>query len=299
MRVIAIDTESSSLTDGERDSVLPTDDCPSDEINLGGWSNDDTDDGGAGQGIGTEVVFEGAFRDNRIDDEEKNAFCRARASWSGPLAKTGGSRGHIRGKTTDTRYSGSRFCEQGRAATRRVADNRSKGSGPTTVLGGKSATSVAVSVKGDSMTGQQRLHYHRTTLSLENRRCGDGDGTEVGGWESAPDDILSRRKERRGGNSGEKWHFRGALGRRPASREAVRQLRVSERLHGLGETLAKKRESTRRRRDELQQARVTAVALNRVKQCRVSLNIFRPNSRQTIIQLGIILRLLLVLKHYP
>lgn len=59
------------------------------------------------------------------------------------------------------------------------------------------------------------------------------------------------------GASSSEWRGRGALGRRPPTREAARQLRVSERLHRLGLALAKKKESARRRRDDLQSARVS------------------------------------------
>lgn len=90
----------------------------------------------------------------------------------------------------------------------------------------------------------------------------------LGGWFSAPEgssDGVGGTKRRphsvRGGvggsvGTGSEWRCRGAMGRRPASREAARQLRVSERLHRLAQAMAKKKEGVRRRRDDLQQARV-------------------------------------------
>lgn len=63
--------------------------------------------------------------------------------------------------------------------------------------------------------------------------------------------------------TGADWRSRGALGRRPASREAARQLRVSERLHRLAQAMAKKKEKARQRRDDLQQARVSEAARKR------------------------------------
>lgn len=95
-----------------------------------------------------------------------------------------------------------------------------------------------------------------------------GSEEELGGWCSAPEGSgggvgVGRRKPHsvRGGANGRvgtstEWRSRGAMGRRPASREAARQLRVSERLHRLAQTMAKKKEKARRRRDDLQQARV-------------------------------------------
>ena len=55
---------------------------------------------------------------------------------------------------------------------------------------------------------------------------------------------------------GAKWRSRGARGRRPVTREAVRQLHESERMHRLAFALTKKRERARRQRDDLQEARV-------------------------------------------
>lgn len=97
---------------------------------------------------------------------------------------------------------------------------------------------------------------------------GGGSEEDFGGWGSAPEGrsggVGGRRKPHSvrggaGGNvgtTGADWRSMGALGRRPASREAARQLRVSERLHRLAQAMAKKKERARRRRDDLQLARV-------------------------------------------
>lgn len=89
--------------------------------------------------------------------------------------------------------------------------------------------------------------------SYSGRGREDDSTLACAGWESARRRDSSPCGTRKGGIS---WRERGALGRRLVSREAVRQLEASERLHRLAETLTRKRENTRRRRDDIQQARV-------------------------------------------
>ncbi|CAM9604421.1 unnamed protein product, partial [Sphacelaria rigidula] len=63
------------------------------------------------------------------------------------------------------------------------------------------------------------------------------------------------------------WRSRGAAGRRPVCREAVRQLHVSERLHRTSETIARKQEATRQRRRDLMQARLVVASTGRLNLC--------------------------------
>lgn len=79
----------------------------------------------------------------------------------------------------------------------------------------------------------------------------DGEeGSQMMTW-TYPGGVSGVRRFRLG------WRSRGAAGRRPVSREAVRQLHVSERLHRTSETIARKQEATRQRKRDLMQARVS------------------------------------------
>ncbi|CAB1099524.1 unnamed protein product [Ectocarpus sp. CCAP 1310/34] len=108
------------------------------------------------------------------------------------------------------------------------------------------------------------------------RPCGSGSEKESsGGWRSAPEvghggGSYRANREGFGGGAvggGAGWRSRGVLGRRPASREAARQLRVSERMHRLGRAMAKRKEATRQRRDEVQRAREELACSGRLNLC--------------------------------
>lgn len=225
-------------------------------------------------------------------DEEEKAYRRVRASWSATTLATGGARG-VGGSVSQDRSGRDRLSLKPIAivAKSRHGDDARLRREPqqqriTTASCGRTTSGGSLRIRGRHQHRRPSSHHRRhrsetTTMSPERMRTADRSGgwggedggggggseEEFGGWCSAPEGIsggfVGRRKPHSvrgvvGGNvvAGAEWRSRGALGRRPASREAVRQLRVSERLHRLAQAMAKNKERVRRRRDDLQQARV-------------------------------------------
>lgn len=241
-----------------------------------GWRSDPASSNEWGLG------FErGGFPEGGETEDEQNAYHRARASWSRPRRARGGSRGAsssgtshrsgIRdrrrsrdGVTTGARQDESSFRRRSvvsAASPRRVRgeisyDNRRRGDNEQATI---STTPVE----------RRRREGYRSSgpwVRQYGREDGSGSKEEFGGWRSAPEvgqggggTCSANRQGFEGGavGGGGGWRSRGALGRRPASREAARQLRVSERMHRLGRAMAKRKEATRQRRDEVQKSRVS------------------------------------------
>lgn len=209
------------------------------------WGDDDSTSGAVFNVDGrTKITLDGFESDEyEYDDydgstpndgfgEEERAFRRTRTAWSAPLV--------VRGR------SGIESAELGRGGYPRERHS--------------SAEPLLAS------EGIRRKRAVRRTLGVV-RRGGFEDGSgDVGGprlsdkptvdygagpreWESAPDDIG-------GINRPTRWRQKMRLGRRPMSREVLRQLRVSERLHRQEEVLSRKRENARMHRDALLRERV-------------------------------------------
>ena len=278
-------SESAIVTDGVCGRKLPTDDD---------WRFDRVDPTEWGRGCREE----GRPISEDEHEEEEKAYRRVRANWSAATSATGrarvvggsasqdrGGRGHWSLKPSaqvESRHDGDAHMPWGPQQHRVSA-----------------ASCVRATSEGNLTTRgrhqhrrpfQHRRHKSQTTpgspgMMRRARRSGGwvgesgGGGAneeEFGGWCSAPEDSNGgvgggRRKPHsvRGAVSGNlgtgaDWRTRGALGRRPASREAARQLRVSERLHRLAQVMAKKKERARRRRDDLQQARVSEAVRERI-----------------------------------
>ena len=233
-----------------------------------------------------------ASSDNEYEEEEK-AYLRARASWSAAALVRGKVRGVGDSGSRDRGGRGHRSLEPGARAgeRRRSGDARprwGRQQRPVSAAFGSRATSEGNLAARGRRYQHRRPSQHRrrksqaTAASRDTTRGagriggwggeggtgGGGIEEEFSGWFSAPEGSSGgvdgpRRKPHSvragvGGHvgTGSEWRSRGASGRRPASREAARQLRVSERLHRLAQTMAKKKERERRRRDDLQQARV-------------------------------------------
>ncbi|CAM9553220.1 unnamed protein product, partial [Ectocarpus sp. 4 AP-2014] len=234
------------------------------------------------------VGFEGGgFPEGGETEDERNAYHRARASWTRP-------RRARRGVGLGASSSGSSH-RSGRIDPRRSRDGVvTRVRHGESVLGRPVASASPRRVAGDTTPpGDRRRGDHElataTTIPAERRRRAGcrlsgrwvrpyGSGSEEessGGWRSAPEvghGGGSHRANRQGfgggavgGGAG--WRSRGALGRRPASREAARQLRVSERMHRLGRAMAKRKEATRQRRDEVQRAREALACSGRLNLC--------------------------------
>lgn len=259
------------FSDEERDRVQSA---------ASGWRSDPASSNEWGLG------FEGdEFPEGGETEDEKNAYHRARASWNRPRRARGSTRlgasssgsSHRSGRRDGRRGEGGGGVRRGEsfrgrpvlsaASTRRVAretrhDDRRRGDNepPTTT----------------STPAERRRRAGYRLSGRWVRRYGHGDGSgseeEFGGWRSAPEvghggggGCKANRQGGGGGGAvgdGAGWRSRGALGRRPASREAARQLRVSERMHRLGRAMAKRKEVTRQRRDEIQKARVSLLVVH-------------------------------------
>lgn len=224
------------------------------------------------------VGFEGGgFPEGGETEDERHAYHRARASWTRPRPARGGT-----GLGASSVGSSHRSCRRDRWRSRNgVATGVRHVEG---FLGRPVASASPRRVVGDTTPpdGRRRGDHEpatTTTTPAERRRSAGyllsgrwvrryGSGSEEessGGWRSAPEvdhgggSYRANRQGFGGGavGGGAGWRSRGALGRRPASREAARQLQVSERMHRLGRAMAKRKEVTRQRRDEVQSARVS------------------------------------------
>lgn len=281
---VRLATESASEPDRERGSIPPNDDDD--------WKLDQVDPNEWGRGCREK----GRSRFEEEYAEEEQAFRRVRATWSATTQATGRVRGVGSSASRDRGDRGRRSLKpsakvaEGRhsdgARLRREPQQQQRISADSCA---RATPEGNLRNRGRHQLRNPMIHHRRhrsqtAAVSPERtRRAGrsggwsreggvDGGGSEeeFGGWWSAPEGSSGgvgvgggRRKPhsvRRGvgGNVGTctDWRSRGALGRRPASREAARQLRVSERLHRLAQAMAKKKERARQRRDDLQQARV-------------------------------------------
>lgn len=219
-------------------------------------------------------------------EQERNAYRRVRSSWKGPTL----ARGRFSGQSPGS--FGRRPRKAGATAARnRHGEPLRPGRNQQPHQRTSASSARAASAERRVTSGRHRGHArHSSETGIGSpgrvRRAGYDGGwgrkaggrgneseEEFGGWLSAPEGDSDRGGGTRsdyywvgGGSTGRSvgagagWRGRGALGRRPASREAARQLRVSERLHRQAQTMDKKKEMTRRRRDDLQQARVSATS---------------------------------------
>lgn len=219
------------------------------------------------------ILVEDALRASTAEREyEEISFHRARSPWSRSAGWASGGDGvggvgQCRSRDASAEYtleSDSFRRDEGTASTTSSGGNTAATS---SVLGFVEARPLVASplsaVEGAGWRSEKFDHLNEEREDEEGEQETMPRGTEwvgaVGrwegsGWESAPDygvkgnEMWVRR--------GARWRSRGAAGRRPVTREGVRQLRESERLHRLGFVLAKKREIARRRRDDLQEERV-------------------------------------------
>lgn len=238
-----------------------------------------------GPKVGTILEYEG-------NELERNTYGGIHATWSEPVLERNGRAGvrssrspshvgHQPRKHGETIVADTRHWEYSRGRYDHHHHHQQQRLSPPTR-----------SSSAGRLRALERHHHHRrrrrrnaeTTAFTETRSQNGWGGQQscrawsdeeegLSGWRSAPEGGSNgygyggvRNKQRFGGATvGESigvgvdmgWRSRGALGRRPASREAARQLRVSERLHQLGQAMAKKKERIRRRRDDLQQAKVS------------------------------------------
>lgn len=262
--------ESAGFTDRELGSKSPlTGDWRSPRQSFDGRSR-----GGANRGKSSgkadRAVFE-EIRTNVIENEEEAAFRRARASWNRPL--TGGSsrRGSSRSYTGGEININSE-CSKRRGVSISPTGRKSRRNDFTSKAnwGERPTSSASVGkVAGGSIDGREYLQTQDKPplTSWRKRVCHEiEDGMGISKRELASD-FGSRRNGRMAG-IGAKWRKRGSLGRRPVSKEAVRQLHVSEKLHRQGGIVARKREDTRRRREALQRAAVSVCSMKQSPQVR-------------------------------
>ena len=249
-------------------------------MNGWGYGIGNGDDGGRGGREKSErTAVQDASRASTTErDNEKNAFHRARSSWSGlvgceGVASSGGGSGGGGGRSQSRDASAEYTLESGAFRHRqRTASTTSPGR--DAVATGSDFGAVenrpllgasALNTRGDTgWRGGQHGQFEEggggkgeggeEATPQRIGTVGAGEWKEAHEWESAPDYGIRGHEMK--GRRGAGWRSRGARGRRPATREAVRQLHESERMHRLGFSLSKKRESARRRRDDLQQARV-------------------------------------------
>lgn len=163
--------------------------------------------------------------------EEERAFRRARIAWSAPFV--------VRGRENDSASPG------------RGGYPRERHSIAEALLASEGIRRKRTVCR--SLGGGRRGGFEDGTGDVGEPRLCDRPSVDYGsgprGWESAPDDVGRTNRPMR-------WRQKIRLGRRPMSREALRQSRVSERLHRQKEVLSRKKEKARMHRDALLRERV-------------------------------------------
>lgn len=213
---------------------------------------------GSGTGRTTKeyaAVFPDIPRTGAINDEEK-AFRRAWASWGEPLRSRDCGQQTRSHDTQGARHNGD-LLEQRNAS--KPSQKGIKTGANRVEFGYRRDSPAAGSDCRSRNTGRHRQNITNTPWKQYHSYNEREIEAEVGGWESAPECRGGANAGRDGRDL--RWRSRGAAGRRPVSRDAVRQLHVSERLYQMAGVFARKRERARRRRDDLQKARVTDLAL--------------------------------------
>lgn len=180
-------------------------------------------------------------------DEEERAFRRARVAWSEPLLVKGsdGNRGKWRGGI-ESEAPGRDGYRRGRRSS---AEPLCAPEGIRRKRSVRRALGVGRCGGFDHRTRDVKMAPGEGGRPRLSNEPSVDYGAGPLGWESAPDDVGRMNRPTR-------WRQRRGLGRRSMSRDALRQMRVSERLHRQEEVLARKRENARRHRDALLRERV-------------------------------------------